>query len=377
MNCKALKLIISDCHLSAGRKLQGQSNPHEDFHYDDEMVEFIGYFDQLARDRYGSEVELELVLNGDFLDFLNVPVRGEFEELITEIVALEKTEAILMGHAKVFRAFREFVSKPNRRITYLIGNHDAELLFPGVRERLTLAMDPERKFPSDRVQVLAQESLDYPDLGIQIRHGNQLEVGSDINYARPLIPLASGQEVLNLPWSSSYVLKVINPLKHEREHLDKIRPIKVFVLLGLFVDPLFTIRFSFLSLFYFIKTRIAPALRSWREFKHGIEVIRSESKLFLNLEEEARVILDQVPWVQCLVLGHTHRPMHREYADGKQYANSGTWTKMVDLDWRLLNAPFRRTFVFLEAYEEEGQPKVRCRLEQWLGPALPHVPFVD
>ena len=58
-------IVISDCHLSAGRFYDGLLNPHEDFHFDDEMCAFFDYF---STGRYGDgpdgPVEVELFING-------------------------------------------------------------------------------------------------------------------------------------------------------------------------------------------------------------------------------------------------------------------------------------------------------------------------
>ena len=121
---------MSDCHLSAGRFYEGRLNVHEDFHFDQEMCNLIEYF---STGTYGEgpqgPVEVELFINGDYLDFLNVPVQGEFEDAITEELSLLKLEAILSGHSQVMKALRQFAAKPNKKITYLIGNHDADLFF--------------------------------------------------------------------------------------------------------------------------------------------------------------------------------------------------------------------------------------------------------
>src|SRR3954464_1564865 len=96
------KVIISDSHLSAGRFFGGHLNPHEDFHFDDEMCEMIEYF---STGKYGTgpdgPVDVELFINGDYFDFLNVPFHGEFEDVITEEISLYKCEAIIAGHPKV------------------------------------------------------------------------------------------------------------------------------------------------------------------------------------------------------------------------------------------------------------------------------------
>ena len=57
-------------------------------------------------------MEVELFINGDFFDFLNVPFHGEFEDAITEEIALYKADAIIAGHPEVMAAIRRFASKP-------------------------------------------------------------------------------------------------------------------------------------------------------------------------------------------------------------------------------------------------------------------------
>src|SRR4051812_38134463 len=104
-SAKKFKLIISDCHLSAGRFYEGQLNPHEDFHFDDEMCALFRHF---STGEYGEGVEVELFINGDFLDFLNVPINGEFEDAVTETLALTKLEAVFAAHPLVMDAIRDF-----------------------------------------------------------------------------------------------------------------------------------------------------------------------------------------------------------------------------------------------------------------------------
>src|ERR1700747_2271140 len=151
-----VKVIISDCHLSGGHIFEGALNPHEDFHFDEEMCDFFRHF---STGEYGEKngvpVEVELFINGDFFDFLNVPYEGEFEDVITEDIALYKVEAILKGHPKVMAALKKFAAKPGKSITYMIGNHDADLFFPKVREVITRAWDPDGKFPSECVNIIA------------------------------------------------------------------------------------------------------------------------------------------------------------------------------------------------------------------------------
>ncbi len=369
------KIVLSDCHLSAGRIYEGQLNPHEDFHFDEEMAQLFEHFSvgKYGVDAQGRPVEVELILAGDYLDPLNVPVDGEFEDSITESVALRKVEAILQGHPRVWRAIREFAARPGKRVTYLIGNHDADLFFEKVRARITREWDPQGRYPSPVVNLVADtDRLSYPKYGLEIRHGNQFEAGSVLNFQKPLLTEHLEEPVLNMPWSSFFVLKIINRLKWEREYLDKIRPVKLFVLFGIVVDPLFTFRFVGLSLFYFFQTRFVYSPMRRATWKVTYQILRQESgHVFLDLEREVREVLDERKDLKTLILGHTHRPLDKVWPDGKQYINTGTWTKMVNLDLRDLGKQVRRTFAFVHVRGEEA----RCELRNWVGESGPHQIF--
>lgn len=366
------KVVVSDCHLSAGRFFEGRLNPHEDFHSDDEMVDLFEYF---SSGEYGNgpdgPVEVELIIAGDFFDFLNVPYQGEFEEAVTEEIALYKANAIIAGHPRVMKALRRFAGKPGKKITYLIGNHDADLFFEKVRERITREWDPDGNYPSKTVELVADRDRLTFEGGVEIRHGNQLEAGSILDFEKPILTGQYFKPVLNIPWSSFYVLKIINRLKWEREYIDKIRPVKMFILFGLVIDPWFTIRFCFLSAFYFLKTRFTWSPKRSSPIKTTVDILKQETKLFLDLEEEARDILNRDASVRTIVFGHTHRPMNKVYPDGKQYINTGTWTRMVNLDWRGLGQQFKRTFALIQI--ENGQ--AQCDLRQWMGEHRPHGVF--
>jgi UDP-2,3-diacylglucosamine pyrophosphatase LpxH len=368
-----VKVVISDCHLSAGRFFEGRLNLHEDFHFDEEMCDLFEHF---SSGKYGESaegpVDVELFINGDFLDPLNVPVQGEFEDVVTEDMAVAKIEAIIAGHPKVMAALKRFASKPGKKITYLIGNHDADLFFERVRERITREWDPEGRYPSDKVVLVADRDRIKYEGGVEIRHGNQFEAMHVLDFDRPVLTQYLDKPVLNLPWGSFYVLKIVNRLKWERPVLDKVRPLKLYVFFGLIMDPWFTLRFVFLSVFYFLHTRLIFSRKRRTSLKNTLDILRQETAIYLDLERQARRVLDQDEETRTLIFGHTHRPMDKVYPDGKQYINTGTWTKMINLDWQRLGQQFCLTFALIRI---PPQGAARCELRQWVGEHSPHKVF--
>ncbi|MGK5082073.1 hypothetical protein WDW37_02115 [Bdellovibrionota bacterium FG-1] len=371
---KKVKFIISDCHLSAGRFFEGQLNPHEDFHFDDEMVELFDFF-SAGEFGHGPDgpVDVELFMNGDYFDFLNVPYNGEFEDVITEPIALFKCEAIIQGHPKVMEALRRFAAKPGKTITYMVGNHDADLFFPKIRERIIREWDPQGEFPSDKVKIITDRDRVRWGGGVEVHHGNQFEAVHVLNFEKPLIEQEGSEApVLNLPWGSFYVLKIVNRLKWEREFLDKVRPIKAFVFFGLLMDPVFTLKFCFLSAFYFLKTRFVYSRKRRSKLSVTAKILKEETSNFLlDLECEARDLMASDAAIRTVIFGHTHKPMDKIYPDGKQYINTGTWTRMINLDWRHLGQQYSLTFALVQIEND----KAHCELRHWVGEQSPHRVF--
>src|SRR5574338_1241636 len=141
-----LKLIVSDFHLGKGPyREDGSVNVLEDFRADAKFVQFLDYHCQ--GEWAGGEVEL--VANGDIFNLLSVDLDGRMHDRITERLSVEKTEAILCGHTALFDALARFAATPGRRVTFLMGNHDPGLLFPGVQAALSRRLGAAIRFPLD------------------------------------------------------------------------------------------------------------------------------------------------------------------------------------------------------------------------------------
>ena len=142
MNKKA-KIIVSDLHLGVGRTLRdGTQNTFEEFYFDEKFVEFLHFYS--SNDYENGEVEL--ILNGDILNLLQVDFDGHYLTVLTEAVSLAKTKRIVNGHPKFFEAIKKFVAKNNNSLTWVVGNHDQDLLWPEVRAYLNEVMGTDIRF---------------------------------------------------------------------------------------------------------------------------------------------------------------------------------------------------------------------------------------
>ena len=91
-------LVISDLHLGAGYFFQGQVNNLEDFNFDQELVQFFQYYS--SGDYKGQEVEV--IINGDFIDFLAVPYVSYFDDKFWSAKAsVEKLKIVIDAHEEV------------------------------------------------------------------------------------------------------------------------------------------------------------------------------------------------------------------------------------------------------------------------------------
>ena len=80
-NRRRFKLVVSDFHLGKGRYFRdGTQNILEDFIYDREFAEFLAYY----RTGEFSDVDVELILNGDILNLLQIDYYGVHTHLITD-----------------------------------------------------------------------------------------------------------------------------------------------------------------------------------------------------------------------------------------------------------------------------------------------------
>lgn len=366
---KLLRLVVSDLHVGTGVG-DGELNPSEDFFWDDRFAELLQYYDQIA----GETTDAELMFNGDIFDLLKVKVNDAWPRDITGDVAAEKLRRCLEGHPQLVAALRRFLSKGNRRIVYLPGNHDIEMWFEAPQRLFRRYVAPDAR--EDLVRFITDTDTYYLPEGIQVRHGHQFESIHRMDYAHMTRKRRDGSEVLDLPWGYLWILEVVNPAKQERSYVDRIHPFKMFLWSGLLFDPGFAIRFMLRTAFHYLRHRIF-AFRSWpRRLRRLPSILREEIFAIGGYDEVATRSFLKLRGVHTLIIGHSHSPRFAALRDGKVLINTGAWMQTIYLKLQYLGQHTRLTYALIE-YPEQDKP--RARLMRWYGtqPICEPIPYAD
>ncbi len=374
---KKVVLVISDLHLGAGDEIEGRQNPLEDFHSDKELVDFLMYY---SSNEYQNK-EVELVINGDFFDLLAVPFVKQFDdEYWSEKAALEKLDIIIDAHPEVMEALKYFISQKNKKLVYIIGNHDAELLFDSLKKRFIEYFPEEVR---SLILLTNENTLYEPVEGIFIQHGHEYESLHQFDEKTCIVESNKGEKYFIPPWGSYYVTHVINKYKLERDHVNAVRPIKQFAIHGLLFDTYFILRFLIANAYFYFMIRFLMYYRLKLGWKKILEDIIGELTLFQDYETLTRSFFERNKDAKVLIVGHTHEPIFREYSDGTKFINTGTWTRMVNLDLSHDMNGTPLTYAKIELFENKEKKKnlsmheaMRVKLNKWVPKSdLPYEEF--
>jgi len=353
---KLIRIVLSDTHLGTGRR-RGTFNPMEDFHEDDRLAELVEYYSTGPFEDY----EVELILNGDIFDLMKVEVNGTWPIEVTEALAVEKLRRCLEGHPRVVAAWRRFLERRGKRITYIPGNHDPELYLPAVQRLFIAYVDPQ---DTGKVHFVAtSDAYSLPE-GIQIRHGHQFEAIHRFNLKQPLVPSRRGEPILELPWGSRWCMEVLFPAKRHRVHIDRMMPFRRFLLSSLLFDFRFTLWFWIRTSIHFLRYRMKTVRGFWARLRATPAVLKEEILAIADLDTAAIQTLRRLRGVHTLIVGHSHVPRVRTVDGGKLYINTGSWVRMINLDLDHLGREDGLTYALVE-YDADGEPQTS--LLRWQG----------
>ena len=347
---KRIKLIVSDMHLGKGKILEdGSVNKLEEFFFGEKFAEFLDYY---TSGQY-RDYSVELIINGDFLNFLQVDYRGHFLTVFTEQVSLDIMKDIIDGQPAAITALREFAAKTGNNVTYVVGNHDQAMLWPKLRSHFNEVVGTPVRF----------KSIVYYFDGVHVEHGHMYEAANRLNPKKFFLKKDLPVPILNLPFGSHFFVDFVMKIKEKHPHIDKIRPFRLLIRWAIFNEFWFTLRTSFSLIGYFITSAFLKDPRRQFPFSRILKVFL-ESAIFPDLSDSARRILADER-VHTVVFGHTHVYQYRQWGSDQEYFNTGTWTELTSLDVSSLGKITKLTYVLVEYPEKSNRPF--CRLKEWKG----------
>lgn len=226
-----------------------------------------GFLEQLASDPRRDEIEL--VIAGDFIDFL---AESPYEPwTATEAEARKKLKAVFKRNEALFDELAR-CARDLGWLTILLGNHDVELAYPRVRDDLFRRL---RTGPHRCHFVQSNEAYRVGELLIE--HGNRYDSWNAIDHdgLRQVVSCASRGEVpprpLDVCPGSQLVCGAMNPLKEGYHFVDLLKPEgKVLALLLLELEPSL-VRESLPELFHFATAWVAEYYRkaTWELWGDG------------------------------------------------------------------------------------------------------------
>lgn len=308
-------IVIGDIEMGAG-------NLTDDFIADVKLSSFIL---ELAERKHA----LDLVLNGDTFDFLKCPSQlkphTKYPRHITKEISLAKLELIYRAHKPVFEAMAEFVKSKGKKIYFILGNHDHDLVYPEVQEEIKRLLGNKRrvKFPG----------LTYTERGVYVEHGQQYDFLFKVNFEQ-LFSDYEGQSILKLPFVSLGLISRFMKFKEENPFIERIFPRPALFshhrviaqkinrnTLGYFFKAILYYPFRF----YSDPTYTFPT-NLLRELYLRLRTVNWEVDNITNIFMEKRKIKKEI-----IVLGHIHE---KRIAKGKKrmIIHPGSWRDEYDFN---------------------------------------------
>ncbi len=357
---RRVKIVVNDFHIGKGMVLKdGTINILEDFRHGRSFVEFLEYY----RSGEFADCDVELVINGDFLNLLQVDYFGIHTYLVTEKMVAHFVRAIIAGHSEVFDALQLFAEAPFHRIAYVIGNHDVGLLFDTPRKILRQKIGKKIRFYDTY----------YEFDNVRIEHGHMHEAINATDLEKFVLRDPDYPEpVLNLPWASLFVATFLPRIKKERPFVDKVKPFTGYLRWALMHDTLFALRTGLFIAVSFFRMFILARKHPLLDFNISFGRIKGTT-IYPSFVKEARKILRKNPHLSAVIFGHTHVLRYRQWGGGKEYFNTGTWNEVTSLDIADFGLQTLLTYGFIELPAQASTQRARIRLKEWKGQWRPEV----
>jgi UDP-2,3-diacylglucosamine pyrophosphatase LpxH len=219
--------VISDLHV--GGAYAGEPN-ERGFRINRNVNVVVQFINEVGQRALTARRRTELVINGDFVDFLaeEVPTEARHRSFISDpSEAVATFDAVVHRDLSLFTALRQLLEM-GVAVTIVLGNHDIELSLPMVRARLEslLAVKDARGFR------FVYDGEAYVVGDVLIEHGNRYDGWNVVDYDRLRRFRSESSRRLEIsadarffpPAGSELVQRVMNPIKEDYPFIDLLKP---------------------------------------------------------------------------------------------------------------------------------------------------------
>jgi UDP-2,3-diacylglucosamine pyrophosphatase LpxH len=226
-SCLHRIFVISDLHLGGEYSPDNQAN-RRGFRICTQTRRLAAFIRWVIQEG-GAESICELVINGDFLDFLAEKPDGnlQWQPFITDGERAAKQLSIMIERDRiVFDALKDLLAA-GHRLTILLSNHDAELSLPPVRQLFERELETEGRhfrFIFDNQAYVVGSMI--------IEHGNRYDGWNVIDHdglrrtrsAQSRGEALSQDRAFSAPAGSVMVATVMNQIKERFPFVDLLKP---------------------------------------------------------------------------------------------------------------------------------------------------------
>lgn len=289
---------------------------------------------------------VDLVFNGDTFDFLKCPIvvkyKRKFPRHVTEEISLQKLKLMYDAHKKVFIAMKMFAATKGKHIYFVFGNHDHDLMFPGVREELKriISTPLHVHFPG----------LKYQYKQVIAEHGHMYDY---LNKIDPVYWYMTykGKRILNIPWVSLSIVSNFMYMKEAYPFMERIHPRTE--LFSNHSNLLKKINLKFFAtvaenaIYFPLRYRFDPTYTFPKEIFR--ELYRRYKNAHLDVDDVMikfrKKVKKRKRKFKLHILGHVHERFLDE-KEGQVFIHPGTWRDEYDLDQETLKlTPRAKSYV--------------------------------
>ncbi len=321
---RKLKIILSDLHVGAGYANNGH-NYLEDFTADEKFVHFLR---EISHESERDQREIELIVNGDFFEFLQVPAVDHYDpEKVypkeayydsSEEASVKRLNIIVEGHQEIFDALSDFmhVEAPQRRITIIKGNHDVNLFWPGVKSRLREVLGASGSRAS--LLLFAEEFVSREKIYVEHGHQRTEKMNSYHDFLDPRLFHDPSQ--LYYPPGSYFVISFFNEVEREHWFVDSIKPLTTLIWFALHWD------FDFAAEMLVSFIHHTPALVISDFVPHSENIVATSSTLLQYLEDRDKRYQVSQRYTNDSVFREQFHQQIQRYLDDAHVANKSNDT---------------------------------------------------